>query len=195
MVVPYESQVGVARKSIEMEMQRVGQVSWSGPVRPSYLFAEVAITLQKWCERASDGYECGVRVEVQQLDQSMASRANSEFAARILLIAGPIWRADLFTLSTGLPGNFDRAHFHPRFIGDEPCDRQWDAALTRMPFGWLQENLENMSRVFTEAGFADLATGHDVRRIREMAPGIVSVARSLMDEVERVAPEFVPSES
>ncbi len=173
-----------------MEMQRVGQVSWSGYTRPSYLFNEVAITLQHWCERAEDGDECGVRVEVQRLDQSESPGAKTEFAARVLHIAGPIWRGDLFTLSTGKAGNFDRAHFHPHFIGVEPCDRHWDAWLTQDPFAWLRGQLEQVDTLFAEAGFAEMAAGDDVARIRALAPRIEATARQMMDEVERLSPDF-----
>ena len=178
-----------------MEMQRVGQVSWSGYTRPSFLFHEVAITLQHWCERAEDGDECGVRVEVQRLDQRESPGAQTEFAARVLQIAGPIWRGDLFTLSTGRAGNFDRAHFHPHFVGVEPCDRHWDPWLAEDPFAWLRDQLERMDTVLEEAGFADMAAGGDVARIRASAPQIEAAARRMMDEVERLSPNFGLPES
>ena len=173
-----------------MEMQRVGQVSWSGYVRPSFFFGEVGITLQHWCERAEDGDECGVRVEMQRLEQSASPGAETEFAAKVLHLAGPIWRGDIFTLSTGVAGNFDRAHFHPQFVGVEPCDRHWDSQLTEATFAWLRGQLDQMGRIFEQAGLADMAAGPDVARIRAWAPHIVSGARQMMDDVEQVFPHF-----
>ena len=49
----------------------------------------------------------------------------------------PLWRADLFDRLRTRPGASAPAHYHPWFNGNEPCDRNWDPALTADPWhGW-----------------------------------------------------------
>ena len=178
-----------------MEFLRVGDVSWGSPDRAAYLFDGLAITVQQWCEQASDGNESGVRVEIQHLTQSVPTNAKTEFAAKVFHIATPIWRADIFMLGSGVPGNFDRAHYHPRFNGVEPCDREWDVSLTASPFEWLREKLWRMDAIVVSAGFSELEGSSDVSRIGRRSAAIVLTAEELMREVRAVAPNFLPSSS
>lgn len=171
----------------------MGEVSWSGPFRSTFLFDQVAITIQHWCESASDGDECGVRVEIQRMVESVASQAATEFATKVLHISGPIWRADIFTLSSGTQHNWNRAHYHSHFNGDEPCDRDWDAALTQDPFTWLVGKLREIGNVFELAGAADLVEVGDCARIGERSAQIVAAAELMMEEVWSAAPSFLPA--
>jgi hypothetical protein len=178
-----------------MELVSVGDVSWASPDRSAFLFDGLAITLQQWCERASDGDETGVRVEIQHLTQSEPEDATTEFAAKVFHIAVPIWRVDIFSLSSGTPGNFDRAHFHPRFNGAEPCDREWDAALATSPFDWLREKLSRVDDLLVIAGFPDAEGSDDVRRIAHRSEAIGVMAEELMLEAGAVTPTFLPKNS
>ena len=171
----------------------MGEVSWSGPFQSAFLFDQVAITIQHWFESASDGDECGVRVEIQRMVDSVASHGATEFAAKVLHIAGPIWRADIFTLSSGTQHNWNRAHYHSHFNGDEPCDRDWDAALTQDPFTWLVRKLREIGNVFELAGAADLVEGSDCARIGERSAQIVAAAELMMEEVWSAVPNYLPT--
>jgi hypothetical protein len=115
------------------ELRSVGEVSSAGYVRRAFLFETVGITAQLWSEQGGDGREAGVRVEMQRLDEQPGA---SEYDAVELRLHDPIFRADLFRIDTGAPGNFDRAHYH-RFEGRYPASgsltRLW--AATPSP-GW-----------------------------------------------------------
>jgi hypothetical protein len=174
-----------------MELKRVGSVSWGGNLRRAFLFDDVALTLQHWLERTADGNECGVRIEIQRLAENSASEVATEFAAKVLRVAGPIWRADIFTLSSGVPLNLDRAHYHSKFNGDEPCDREWDERLTSSYLSWLLDNLLGISIVFERAGVPDLARSRDCERIADCSKEIVAAVALMMDDVWNVARDFV----
>jgi hypothetical protein len=78
-----------------------------------------------------------VRVELRELvDQA---RRGSESAAQLIALDRPLWRADLFDGHTDPPGSFGVAHFHPRFLGNEPCPRTWDPQLKADPYRWLSD--------------------------------------------------------
>lgn len=164
------------------ELRQSGSISWEGYVRRAFLFDLVGVTLQQWMERAPDGDEIGVRAELQRLSIGKAAESASEFSAKVITFSRPLWRADIFTLSSGVPGNFDRAHFHPRFDGCEPCDRVWDARLTADPFAWLTDQLASMPQVLEAAAAADLAGSEDCARIAATAAEISQVAQVCMQQ-------------
>ena len=68
----------------------------------------------------------------------------SESAAQLITADRPLWRADLFDRLGSTPGRFDAAHYHPRFNGNEPCDRHWDRALTAAPWDWLADQISSL---------------------------------------------------
>ncbi|MDQ6671057.1 MAG: hypothetical protein M3069_09950, partial [Chloroflexota bacterium] len=51
-------------------------------------------------------------------------------------LGDPIWRGDLFRLTEGPRGNWDRAHYHPRFQGTSAGERHLDPELSRDPISW-----------------------------------------------------------
>ena len=166
-----------------LELRQSGSVSWEGYTRHAFLFDQIGVTLQLWMERAPDGDEIGVRAELQHLTVGNAGQHASEFSAKVMTLSGPIWRADIFTLTTGEPGNFDRAHAHPRFDGSEPCDREWDPLLSTDPFAWLAGQLGDLPALLTLAGAAELADSPDCARVAGMAAAIAEAARLCMAQV------------
>ena len=98
--------------------------------------------------------------------------------------AQPIWRGDLFTLATGKRGNWDRAHYHPRFEGIEPSDRAWDPELTKSPLDWLRRQLgDDLDRILREAGAPQLAGGDDARLVRQVLPRISAAVEECLAPV------------
>jgi hypothetical protein len=96
-----------------------------------------AVVVRHWFEIDLDdaSMEHGVRIELRDLAAS--PHRGSESAAQILTVDRPLWRADLFDRLTDVPGRFGAAHYHPEFLGDEPCPRVWDPLLTADPWHWL----------------------------------------------------------
>jgi hypothetical protein len=175
-----------------LELRQSGSVSWEGPTRHAFLFDELGLTLQQWMERAADGDEIGVRAELHHFAADKPAEDASEFAAKVMTLSRPIWRADIFTLTTGEPGNFARAHFHPRFDGTEPCERDWDPNLSADPFAWLAQQLTDLPRVLARAGAGELAGSPDCARAAALAGEIAQVARACMIQVLEAGPDVVP---
>jgi hypothetical protein len=75
-------------------------------------------------------------------------------------------------------GGFDAAHFHPRFTGPEPCERNWAAEIKETPWEWLHGQLGDIAAVAETAGVPLPDPAPDTEQIRADAAEIVAVARS-----------------
>jgi hypothetical protein len=157
-----------------------GQVSGSGYQRLAFLFETVCITMQHYRIHADDGDEVGVRVEIQHLDASPGSDESDAWEIRL---HDPIFRADLFTLSTGLPGNLDRAHYHPVFSGRSPIERVFDPRIQTEPLAWLTDMLSDFDALLTAADCPNLVGRGDGARIAAAIPAIVEAARQFLSAV------------
>ena len=161
------------------ELRSVGQVSSASYLRRVFLFETIGITAQLWSEQASDGQEIGVRVEMQRLDEEPGE---CEYDAVELRLHDPIFRADLFTIDTGVPGNFDRAHYHS-FEGRFPGERFFDPALTDSPLAWLSGRLSDLDGLLQAVGRPELRHTADARRVAESAPSVVAAVQELMSMI------------
>src|SRR6185437_11686479 len=83
--------------------------------------------------------EHGARIEIRELVRH--PHRGSESASQLTTVDRPLWRADLFDRLGDPPGSFSVAHFHPRFTGNEPSARFWDAALSADPWTWLGDQI------------------------------------------------------
>ena len=139
--------------------------------------SQSAVIVRHWFEIDLDdaSMEHGVRVELRELaDQP---HRGSESAAQLITLDRPLWRADLFDRHTDAPGSFAVAHFHPRFLGNEPCPRVWDSQLTADPWRWLEDQFTQMGTgPGSEPWPLDAA---DSAEARQIAGVIVAVARQL----------------
>ena len=89
-----------------------------------------AVVIRHWFEINLDdaSMEHGARIEIREL--APHPHRGSESASQLTTVDRPLWRADLFDRLADPPGSFSAAHYHPRFSGNEPSGRFWDAALT-----------------------------------------------------------------
>jgi hypothetical protein len=96
-----------------------------------------AVIVRHWFEINLEdcSMEHGCRVELRE--RPPQPHRGSESAAQVIAVDRPLWRADLFDRLADDPGTFGVAHYHPRFDGNEPCERNWDPALTADPWRWL----------------------------------------------------------
>ncbi len=96
-----------------------------------------AVLVRHWFEISLGdcSMEHGARIELRE--RPGQAHRGSESAAQLVVADRPLWRADLFDRLADEPGTFGAAHYHPRFIGNEPCERTWDPALTADPWSWL----------------------------------------------------------
>ena len=144
----------------------------------AFVFNEVAVLVRHWFEiDLTDSHlEHGARVELRLLVPQ--PRRGSESAAQKVVIDQPVWRADLFDRLDGTLGAFEVAHFHPYFVGVEPCERHWDDAVKADPWDWLGTRLIDVADIVATAGMRlrEPATANE--QVRADAEAIIGAARS-----------------
>ena len=139
--------------------------------------SRTAVIVRHWFEidLADASMEHGARIELREL--AAHPRRGSESAAQLVAVDRPLWRADLFDRLTAVPGTFGVAHYHPQFLGHEPCPWVWDAKLTADPWSWLGDQFAQLGAVGgTEPWPVNPADGPELTRL---SAEIVSLARQL----------------
>jgi hypothetical protein len=144
----------------------------------AFVYNETAILVRHWFEISlKDSHlEHGVRLELR-LREPQPHRG-TESAAQRIVADRPIWRADLFDRVDGRAGAFEAAHFHPRFSGVEPCERNWADEIKTTPWDWLHDQLSDIGAVAAAAGVPLPDPAADIEQVRADAPEIVAVAQS-----------------
>jgi hypothetical protein len=139
--------------------------------------SRTAVIVRHWFEidLQDSSMEHGVRIELRQLTEQ--ARRGSESAAQLIALDRPLWRADLFDRHTDAPGSFGVAHFHPRFVGNEPCPRAWDPQLTADPYRWLGDQFSQLGGASGRQPWpVDPKDGAELSQISDV---VVSVAQQL----------------
>ena len=98
-----------------------------------------------------------------------------ESAAQLITADRPLWRADLFDRLGSAPGSFDAAHYHPRFNGNEPCDRHWDRGLTAAPWDWLADQIASLGAAPRRDGWS--LDPDDAAELSGLAAAVVTTAQ------------------
>lgn len=125
-----------------------------------------------------EGAERGVRVEVRLLESP--ARDGSIYASRPILVERPIWRGDLLESVAGRPGSHDRTHHHPRMQDWEPGSRQFDAAMSEDPLGFVGQRLTDLDGMLRDAGIdPSTVDPQDAVELRQAVPEI-------LDTIERM---------
>ncbi len=146
-----------------------------------------AVIIRHWFEIDLDdaSMEHGARIEIRDLPPQ--PHRGSESAAQVTTVDRPLWRADLFDRLTDPPGSFGVAHYHPRFTGNEPSGRHWDAALTADPWTWLGDQVASLG---TAAGGAAWPLDpDDAAELPSLAGTVVETARQFGPDRCRSAAE------
>jgi hypothetical protein len=134
-----------------------------------------AVTIRHWFEINLDdaSMEHGARIEIRELARH--PRRGSESASQLTTVDRPLWRADLFDRLADPAGSFSAAHYHPRFTGNEPSARCWDAALTADPWGWLGDQITSLGAAAGGAGWP--IEPEDAAELSGLASAVVAIAR------------------
>ncbi len=139
-----------------------------------------AVITRHWFEIDLDdaSMEHGSRIELRELVP--AEHRGSESAAQVVTADRPLWRADLFDRISDAPGSYGVAHFHPRFAGDEPCARNWDASLTASPWDWLHRQVASAGAAAGHGAWP--LDPHDATQLSGLADVVVAMARQFAPE-------------
>lgn len=143
----------------------------------AFVYNEVAVLVRHWFEidLADSHMEHGARVELRLLDPQ--PRRGSESAAQRIALDQPVWRADLFDRVDGVAGGFEAAHYHPHFVGVEPCQRHWADEIKAAPWDWLERQLSDVAGVAAVAGARLRDPAAAAEHVRADVPEIVDAAR------------------
>jgi hypothetical protein len=93
------------------------------------------------------GDEHGARIQIRRIQESAEPGTH---------LGDPLWRGDLFRLTEGATGNWDRAHYHPRFDGLQAGTRMVDPQLSKDPISWALTQLGDLHSLATHAAAPDL---------------------------------------
>ena len=124
-----------------------------------FIFGPVAITSEHFETIEPDGsHEFGTRIQLRRVRSEVVDGVRHKAGRDGLhtTLGSPIWRADLFGAVGGAPGNHDHAHFHPTFVGMQPCEREFDQAVVDDPIAWTKAQLSDLRRVLTVGGAPEL---------------------------------------
>lgn len=133
------------------------------PVQTVFAYRSIGIVVRHWFEIGPQDEEHGCRIELRSLPRLV--HRGTESASQMLIIDRALWRADLFDLVGGEPGNFRRAHYHPSFAYTEPTDRAWDQRLTSDPMGWIVDRLRNLAGTVDDQTKAELELDCDQQAV------------------------------
>ncbi|MDQ6670383.1 MAG: hypothetical protein M3069_06470, partial [Chloroflexota bacterium] len=119
-------------------------------VKYAFIFSDTfAVTVEPCVVLDSrTGNENGARIQLRRV-QAAAEPGTQ--------LGDPIWRGDLFRLTEGPRGNWDRAHYHPRFQGTSAGERHLDPELSRDPISWALAQLGDLHSLADRAAAPDLA--------------------------------------
>ena len=147
-----------------------------------FITGKVAITVRHWVEaRPRDGStESGSRVEVRRFEEDPPEPYNAAPPGRLL---NPFWRADLFTHDQGEPGNWERAHQHLEWKGNEPGPRSWDPRMNSDPVGYTLDRLGELRQLLTTAGAAEEAASIDSAELAALLPAIRTAIETCLKPV------------
>lgn len=141
----------------------------------AFVFNEIAITVRHWFEVGPEDNEHGARIEIRH--RIAHQHRGSPFSAQPVEIDGIIWRADLFDVLTDKPGNLARAHHHLHFDGTDPVGRDWDDALTTDPFGWFEQQLQDLEQLLEHRGVELRDAEGEAAGVRRNLPAIMAAVR------------------
>jgi len=142
------------------------------------LLDSFAITVEPFVVLDStSGNEHGARIQVRRV--TAAGEPGTQ-------LAEPIWRGDLFRLTDGPAGNWERAHYHPRFEGLQAGSRMTDPQLTRDPITWALAQLSDLHSLATHAAAADLAAVSGELQVQ--VDGLRDEIRVALEKSAAVAP-------
>jgi hypothetical protein len=143
----------------------------------AFVYNEVAVLVRHWFEIGlTDSHlEHGARIEVRL--RAPQPQRGTYAAAQMIVADQPLWRADLFDRIDGVAGGFEAAHFHPRFLGVEPCERTWADEVKRTPWDWLLRSLSDVPGIAATAGVELSDPEAERAEVAADAPMIVAAAR------------------
>lgn len=150
----------------------------------AFVVGPIAVTSEHFETVEPDGsHEFGTRIQIRRVRYDIVdgTRHRAGRDAFTTTIGTPIWRADLFGVVGGAPGNHDHAHFHPWFTGMQPCEREFDQAVVDDPIGWTRDQFADLRALLTVGRAEDLLSQVDQAALDAAWPQIEASIRRNFD--------------
>jgi len=151
-------------------------------MRHGFVIGKIGVLVGYAEFRGARGIEAGARVELRRMIEQSPPKGNGAAPATPVIFGDPIWRVDIFSRSSGPPGNWSGAHHHISFRGLRPGRRRSDASLTNAPLVWLDRCFRDLASVLTTAGADDLVPHILCEEWKRAVPGITDAVSVHMQE-------------
>jgi hypothetical protein len=151
-------------------------------MRHGFVIGKIGVLVGYAEFRGPRGIESGARVELRRMVEQSSPKGNGAAPATPVTFGDPVWRVDIFSRSSGPPGNWSGAHYHTSFRDLRPGRRRFDASLTSAPLAWLERCLRDLGAVLTAAGADDLVPHIPHEEWERALPGIMDAASVYMQE-------------
>jgi hypothetical protein len=151
-------------------------------MRHGFVIGKIGVLVGYAEFRGAKGLEAGARLELRRMVEPSSPKANRAEPATPLTFGDPLWRVDIFSRSSGPPGNWSGAHHHTGFRKFGPGRRCVDASLTSSPLVWLDHRLRDLASVLTTVGGDDLVADISRDEWERALPGIMDAVAMYMQE-------------
>jgi len=150
-------------------------------VKYAFIFQDsFAITVEPFVVLdAQTGDENGARIQIRRVNRS--AEPGTE-------LGEPLWRGDLFRLTDGPAGNWQRAHYHPRFQNGQAGSRVLDPQLSQDPINWALTQLDDLRSLAMRAAAPDLAAASG-----DLQPQVDAVRDEIRVALQKCAAASPPS--
>ena len=151
-------------------------------MRHGFVIGKIGVLVGYAEFRGAKGLEAGARVELRRMSEPTLRKGNRAEPATPVIFGDPLWRVDIFSRSSGPPGNWSAAHHHTGFQELRPGRRCFDASLTSSPLVWLERGLRDLASVLTTLGADDLLAHIPLDEWERALPTILDAVSEHMQE-------------
>jgi hypothetical protein len=151
-------------------------------MRHGFVIGKIGVLVGYAEFRGAKGLEAGARIELRRMIEQSPPKGNGAEPAKPVIFGDPLWRVDIFSKSSGPPGNWSGAHHHTGFRKLGPGRRCVDASLTSSPLVWLERRLRDLASVLTTVDADDLVAHISRDEWERALPGIVDAVSAYMQE-------------
>jgi hypothetical protein len=151
-------------------------------MRHGFVIGQIGVLVGYAEFRSAKGLEAGARLELRRMIKQSPPKGSGAEPATPVTFGDPLWRVDIFSRSSGPPGNWSGAHYHTGFRKLGPGRRCVDASLTSSPLVWLDSRFRELPSVLTTVGADDLVAGISHDEWERALPGILDAVTMYMQE-------------
>lgn len=151
-------------------------------MRSGFLIGRIGVLVESAHVRGTSGVESGARLELRRIVEPSVPKGEGAMPAIPVTFGDPLWRVDIFSDSSGPPGNWNAAHHHVTFRCLRPGRRYFDPSLTSAPLTWLDMCLRDVTTTLATVGADDLVPDVLPEEWDRAVPRILEAVQMYMQE-------------